>query len=47
MAPAGFYNGIDIPAPADAHMVVDGGVRLVKRIGFTGCPSNSSIVTEW
>jgi murein DD-endopeptidase MepM/ murein hydrolase activator NlpD len=38
MAPAGFHNGIDMPAPAGAHVyaVADGRVRLVKKMGLGG-----------
>src|SRR4051794_37311771 len=38
MAPAGFHNGIDMPAPAGAHVyaVADGHVRLVKKMGMGG-----------
>jgi murein DD-endopeptidase MepM/ murein hydrolase activator NlpD len=38
MAPAGFHNGIDIPAPAGAyvHAVAEGRVRMVKKMGLGG-----------
>jgi murein DD-endopeptidase MepM/ murein hydrolase activator NlpD len=38
MAPAGFHNGIDMPAPAGAHVVAvaPGQVRMVKKMGMGG-----------
>ena len=38
MAPAGFHNGIDMPAPAGAHVfsVAAGQVRMVKKMGLGG-----------
>ncbi len=38
MAPAGFHNGIDIRAPAGAHVlaVAAGYVRMVKKMGMAG-----------
>jgi len=38
MAPAGFHNGIDLPAPVGAHVyaVADGKVLLVKKMGMAG-----------
>ena len=38
MAPAGFHNGIDMPAPAGGHVyaVAGGHVVLVKKMGMGG-----------
>jgi murein DD-endopeptidase MepM/ murein hydrolase activator NlpD len=38
MAPAGFHNGIDLPAPAGAHVVAvaNGRVLMVKKMGLGG-----------
>ena len=38
MAPAGFHNGIDIAAPAGAHVVAvaAGQIRMVKKMGKGG-----------
>jgi murein DD-endopeptidase MepM/ murein hydrolase activator NlpD len=38
MAPAGFHNGIDLPAPGGAHVVAvaAGTVRMVKKMGMAG-----------
>jgi murein DD-endopeptidase MepM/ murein hydrolase activator NlpD len=38
MAPAGLHSGIDMPAPAGAHVyaVAPGRVRMVKKMGLGG-----------
>jgi murein DD-endopeptidase MepM/ murein hydrolase activator NlpD len=37
-APAGFHNGVDLPAPAGAlvHAAADGTIQIIKRQGLGG-----------